>query len=438
MFTKQHRLRFLSHRLSKHNLNKLGRKTYLIHLIYSSLEGVLYGVFALNEFVFVKSMLGNPIQLGLLIQIQTIVLLISVFSSDYIKRTVNKKKFLMRIAIFTRVPLLLFFIFPAIPSGYIGGFFQILMLGIMFMYFSSMPLILPLLSIFLKNRYRPENLGKLFGKTNAVCKILSLFSTMVFGFLLDLNHYTFRFVYPAMGVLGILSIYILSQIKYTENLEYSSRSIFQSIQSSLQKMVSILRTNRPFLSFEMAFMLYGFTYLTAFSIIPILYVKELKMNYTEMAIYKNIPIIITILTSSRLGKLLGKIDPRKFSIYTYLIFGLSLVFFMLSVFFKQYFEIQGIRFYSLLLIASVLLGFFSSAMDNLWNVGSNYFSDANEVVNYQATHVSLTGLRGSIAPSVGIMIFGMMGYTGVFAFGILCLIIAIFVLHYSMGKYKIF
>ena len=89
------------------SLNKIEKNTFSLHLMYSILEGIIAGVLVMNEFVFIKSLHGSNILLGLLFQFSIIVFIFSVLFNEIIKRTVNKGK-LLRITVFlTRLPLFL-------------------------------------------------------------------------------------------------------------------------------------------------------------------------------------------------------------------------------------------------------------------------------------------------------------------------------------------
>ena len=57
--------------------------TFKLHLIYSIIEGIILGVLALNEFVFVKSLKGSDFQLSILIQHR--------FSREYTDRKITNK-----------------------------------------------------------------------------------------------------------------------------------------------------------------------------------------------------------------------------------------------------------------------------------------------------------------------------------------------------------
>ncbi len=44
------------------------KKVFGLHLLYSVIEGVLFGVVALNEFVFIKTLNGTKMHLAILFQ----------------------------------------------------------------------------------------------------------------------------------------------------------------------------------------------------------------------------------------------------------------------------------------------------------------------------------------------------------------------------------
>jgi uncharacterized membrane protein YoaK (UPF0700 family) len=87
------------------------RKIFGLHILYSIIEGVLFGVMVLNEFVFVKSLKGTEMQLAILFQASVIVFVFTIVIHELLKR--YKKKTILRMtALITRLPLLLMIFFP--------------------------------------------------------------------------------------------------------------------------------------------------------------------------------------------------------------------------------------------------------------------------------------------------------------------------------------
>ena len=60
-------------------LNEDEKKTFRLHLIYSILDGIVIGILALNEFVFIKSIKGSDYQLGFLFQFSVLVFVFLIF-----------------------------------------------------------------------------------------------------------------------------------------------------------------------------------------------------------------------------------------------------------------------------------------------------------------------------------------------------------------------
>jgi len=94
------------------NISSNERRAFLFHFIYSLIEGIISGILVLNEFVFLKSLNGSPYQVGLLFQFSMVVLLFAIFINEVLRRVNNKKGLLRKVAVVTRLPLLLLLFFP--------------------------------------------------------------------------------------------------------------------------------------------------------------------------------------------------------------------------------------------------------------------------------------------------------------------------------------
>ncbi|MFC2128397.1 MFS transporter [Bacteroidota bacterium] len=425
--------------LKKLNLGKEEKITFKIHFVYSIIEGIIAGVLALNEFVLIKSLKGTDYQIGILFQLSVIVLIISIVFNELLKNFKNKKKLLRIIGIITRMPLVLLIFFPkdmAILAN--SSTYQIFFLAVFLIYFLANPFIFPTINLFLKNSYQHSNFGKLYSWSTTANKVVMLVATLLFGILLDYDNYAYVYVYPSLAVLGIISIFLLSRIKFKSNEDViKKQSIKYSIIDSGKNMLRIIKTNKPYRDFEIGFMLYGFAWMTTVAVITIFFDKVLHLNYSSVAFYKNSYNIIAIFLLPVFGKLIGKIDPRKFAIYTFLFLLLHLFFLALTQFFSFNFEFLGIKVYYSLIVAYISYGLFAATMALLWFIGSAYFCKDKEAAHYQSIHLTLTGVRGLFAPLLGVLFYKLIGFTGAFLIGILFLAIAMFIMYLSMKRDKI-
>jgi len=424
----------------KLTLNDLENKTLRLHVGYSLIEGFIVGILALNEFVFIKSLKGNNYQLGLLFQFSVILYVFLIFLNEILKRVKDKKKLLRYTALFTRLPLILLVFFPRSSEGIASEpFFHILFLAIFFVYYAGMPIIYPNINLFLKNAYRNEHFGRLYGYATALNKTVMLIVTLLYGILLDIDNFAFTYVFPIVAIMGVLSVYLLSMIDCKEDplQTYVKESFVESVKKSFSNMFTILKNNKPYLHFEAGFMIYGFAFMISVTVITIYFDKALHLNYSSVAFYKNIYNIIAIALLPFFSKLIDKIDPRKFAVITFssiLLFILSLA---LTDFFPQHVELFGIKLYYTMIPYLIFQSIFAATMSLLWSIGSAYFCKSSQAGDYQSIHLSLTGLRAVFAPTSGVIIYELFGFFTTFMLAIAALLIAISLMLWSYRSDKV-
>ena len=422
--------------VNKLNLESNEIKTFRLHISYSILEGIIVGILVLNQFVFIKSLNGSSYLLGILFQFSVIAFIFLIFFNEFISRTNNKKKMLRTMSFITRLPLIVFLFFPTNIAGIIGNqTYNYIFLLVFLIFYLSDPIIFPTTNLLLKNNYRHKNFGKLYGYSMTIKNIIALVTTFIYGFLLDLDNYVFVYVFPIMGILGIISIFLLSNIRFEETGKDTVKIGFlSSIFKSFMNMKDIIKTDKSFRDFEIGFMLYGFSFMITVTIITLFFDKVLNLNYSSVAFYKNAYLIVAIILTPFFGRLIGKIDPRKFAIFTFIAMLLSIFGLILTDLFPYNFEFFGIKFYWMLMTYVSFYGIFTATMVLLWHIGSAYFCKDNEADMYQSVHLSATGVRGLFAPIVGVIIYEMIGFLGTFFIAIGVLFIAILVMARSYKK----
>ena len=416
------------------NLSPNERRTFFLHLAYSFLNGVILGVLALNEFVFIKSLHGSNFQLGFLFQFSVVVYTFLFVLHEFLKRIANKKRLLQIVGIITHLPMVLLAFFPhAAPSP----IYHYLFLGVFFIYYMGWPVILPLINLFLKNSYTHGHFSTLFSYATSVNKGTMLVVTFGYGMLLDLDNYVFTWIFPWVSLLGIGAIYLLTRIEYRQvppPAELLSRGVRASIGRSMRNMADILKFNTSYRHFEIGFMLYGIAFMISVTVILLFFDDVLHLNYASVAFYKNGYNVVAILLLPLCGRLLGKLDPRIFAGITYLTMFLYIVSVAVTQFLPFNFEIWGVRIYYLLLPYMVFNGGFVAGMSLLWSIGSAYFCRDEETADYQSLHLSLVGVRALFAPLAGVWFYEMIGFTKTFAIAAGLLVMAMGVMVWSYRK----
>lgn len=419
-------------------LNERERKAFLLHMLFSLIEGAIKGVLVLNEFVFLKSLKGSDYQVGFLFQFSVVVFIFLIFINEFIRRIPYKRKVLRYTGIITRIPLLFLAFFPqSIDVVTSSEIYHIIFLGVFLIFFSYQPIVFPIINLLLKQNYREENFGKLYSYGQTIHKVTMLIVTLFYGLLLDADHFAFTYIWPVMGVLGIFSIYMLSLIDYTPTIKKEAPKPFiENIKTSIFSMLDILKNHKAYLHFELSFLFYGFAFMSSATVITIYFEKELSLTYSSMAFYKNSYNILAILLLPFFGKLISRLDPRRYGMITYSSILLYILFAAITQFFPEYRTIMGIDIYFMLIGFVIFQGIFAASMPLLWNIGSAYFCSKEDADSYQAVHLSLTGLRALFAPLLGVFFYQNFGFTITFVIGIISLAIAIAIMRYSEKNVK--
>ncbi len=418
------------------HLNSSEKKTFKLHLFYSSIDGLARGALILNEFIFIKSLKGSNVQLAFLFQFSMVVFLFAMLANEIMRRYPNRKKLLRTVGIMTRLPLVIFSIFPAVSEDNgLSPNFHILFLGVFLLFYTSQIAVVPSINQYLKGNYRHENFGKLFGYSTTINKVLTMVSTFTVGILLDFDPNSYRIFYPMVGILGVVSIFQLTKIDFKQKLDPVVKPMGKALGDSFKRIFNILKNNKPFRHLELGFILYGFAWMSTHAVITIFYKEALDLNYSSVSFYNNAFNLVAIAVLPIFGKLIGKRDPRRFGILTFCSLMLFIVFTALSQYIPGYTEVLGIKMYHMLLIAVIFNGLFMGSMPLLWGIGSSYFCEPHEAADYQSVHLFLTGARALFAPIIGIQLYELFGFSITYAVGVIFLTLAILLMIYSQKRY---
>jgi hypothetical protein len=409
------------------------KRTFRLHLWYTIFDNFVLGVLALNEFVFLRSVNGTSLQLSFLFQFSVVVFLLLIFTSAWLSRVSDKPRLVRRAGIITRAPLALLLFFPHSEAAMLSNsWYHIAFLLIFFIYYLGNPVLFPTINLLLKKNYRHEHFSRLYSYSTLWGKVVMLVVVFLYGVLLDYDKYAYTWVFFLAAMAGVAAVILLSRIPYEAvpgNIPQSG--ILDSVRESIARMRSIMKQNTPFRHFELGFMFYGFGFMSTVTVITIFFEKELSMNYFTMATYKNSYNIIALFLIPFFGRVLGRIDPRKFGAITFA----SVMCYLLSLVLANYFPQKIVfgnfsLFYSLipyLLFHSI----FAATMSLLWSIGSAYFCTPDEAGDYQSVHLFLTAFRSLFAPLLGVLFYQKFGFVFTFAMGAAMLAMAVVVMIWS-------
>lgn len=357
----------------------------------------------LQDVILKKSLLATDFEVTLLIFLTSSAFLFSIYGTEIINRSNNESRTIIVMAVFSRLFLFM------IPFFETPGFFVFCIAAMSY----TDSLIKPAWNTVFKHNYTPEKRSQLYSYASSLYTILVLIITTILGYLLDINYELYKIFYPLAGLFDILAYINLAKMISIGNIaNHHSHKFTGKITATLLKdiiilpvrnMLRIFRENKPFFRFEINFFVYGLAFMIAMPAVPIFLVQTLQLDYAPISIAKGLVFYSsTILFTPLMGKVHGTGNPTRFCGYLFL----ALILYPLLMLSIKYFGIQD-HIISPEIILYFTYFFFGAVMSGVtlsWNLSSIYYAPSMQVANYQAVHITLTGIRGSFAPFIGYLI----------------------------------
>lgn len=379
----------------------LEKKTFTLHLISQFFNGITLGAFLLQDIILKKSLGGSDYQVMLLSLLVSSAFLVSIYGSELINRSTNRPRLILYLGIAAKFFLI---IIPLFNNQY----FYIICIAIA-AYIDSM--LLPVWNVVFKHNYREENRSKLYSYAATLQTILILIVTTVFGFYLDLDNNLYKIIFPIAGLCGILVYFCLARMLALSDVEQADKEDKQKMHISFKLIKDILalpyrsiirtfKANPSFMRFEAYFFLYGMAFMVLSPVIPVFLVDNLKLSYTPISFAKGLIFhSALILFTPLMGRFHGTRNVNTFCGFAFTVLSL----FPLMLVSSEYFSgLAGIE--TTVYISFFVFGFAMSGVSLAWALSSIHYAPKNEVGNYQAVHVTLTGVRGIFSPALGYIV----------------------------------
>lgn len=251
--------------------------------------------------------------------------------------------------------------------------------------------------------------GKLFAMLSVLSRMSAVVAAKASGWLLDADFRWLRVLFPIAGVCGLFEHWTLSRIHWHRDGRPKVRtwggltSALAASAAAWRETGRILREDRAFFVYEIAFLLYGCGFLMSYPLIAIFAVHDLRLKYSEwtsaIGLWQQLAYAVTILAFGRALDRFGVVKT------TAAAFALLTVFFALMPFVGTPGELN----------ACFLLFGITMALVNLgWTLGPIAFAPSGQARSYTTVHVLFVGIRSVIAPFLGWWLSTRIGIPSVF------------------------
>jgi hypothetical protein len=230
--------------------------------------------------------------------------------------------------------------------------------------------------------------------------IIAAFSALV-GFTLDWSESSYRFGFPlaAAAVYAASVVYRRSRVRRHGHLirrELADSQLGEA-RSSLKLFRKVLRDDRDFRRYMGGMLIFGSGNLMVIPMLVIVLNEQFTMaRFAQVMITSSIPLVFLCFFIRSWARLLDGSHIFAYrAVHSWLYVSAILVFSLACVLGKSW----------LLWPGSILLGVANAGGHLGWNLGHNDFSNDAWASLYMAIHVTLTGIRGLIAPLVGVSVY---------------------------------
>ncbi len=390
------------------------KNTFRLHLIAQVFTGMAFGILMLQDVILKKSLLASDFQVTLLIFLTSSAFLFSIYGPEIINRSNNQSRMIIFMAVFSRFFLLIiplfetpvFFIFCIAAMSYTDS------------------LIKPAWNAVFKHNYTRERRSSLYSYASSLYTIVTLLVTTLLGYLLDIDFRLYKILFPVAGLFDILAYINLAKMisigklnEHNSDNKFTGKISFGLFKDILilpvRNLLRIFRDNKPFSRFEIYFFLYGMAFMIASPAVPIFMVQTLHLDYSSISVARGLVFYTaTILFTPIMGRLHGTGNPTRFCGYLFL----ALILYPLLMLSIKYLGVDRniVSPDTLLYITFFFFGVFMSGITISWNLSSIYYAPSMEVANYQAVHITLTGVRGVFAPFIGYLILKLVSIEATF------------------------
>ncbi len=270
----------------------------------------------------------------------------------------------------------------------------------------------------MKEIYSDDYRGRAMGFVKMEMAIAAVFTAYLGGFLLD--HFSYRYIFPLGAVFGILSLAFFGRIKVKkENMRRQRKK--QGILP--REILEVFKKDRPFALFEMIFFMQGFAGLMIMPLFPIFLVDYLGISNTSMGKLVSLSSIFLIFSYLFWGHYLDKWGACR---------SLSLNFFLRSFVPICYFFASSIWY---IVPASIITGLTMGAQELSRIHFITNRAKSEDIPTYQGIDFTVMGLRGIIAPFLGVALMHWIGMKSVFIISFCLIVISSLVMFLSDRYY---
>lgn len=250
--------------------------------------------------------------------------------------------------------------------------------------------------------YPRANRADVAGRIATVQAIILASVGLGIGEMMDQNEEAFRWIYPVAASFGIIGAWIYSKMQVTGHTKILADERLQPELATMYpwKTIALLNEDRAFSKYMTCQFIFGLGNLMLTAPLVVVLANQFSFDYLgEILIVSTIPIILMPMSIPLWSKLLNRMHVIQFRAVHSWVFVISSICFGFSIFFGNTLGLW---------IAAAIRGVGFGGGVLAWNLGHQDFAPVEQSSRYMGLHVTLTGIRGLLAPALGMGLYTML------------------------------
>lgn len=273
-----------------------------------------------------------------------------------------------------------------------------------------------------KSNYPQSHRAQIAGRIQSLSALLMLTVGAIVSLLFDRHAEYYRYVYPLIALVGVLSLIPLRRIRVRGERGELHRlharlalaaqdSRWARFRHGLAEASLILKRDPAFARYCTAQYLLGSANLMVDPVLTIFLTQTLALGYFgTYLLMEQIPTALALLTIAHWAPLFDRVGVLRFRVVNTAFWLLSFLLVTVALLFRQT-PLAGVATISMgvLVVGRIVSGVARGGGAIAWNLGHLHFAGEHDADLYMGIHVALTGLRGLIMAFVGTVAYKFCG-----------------------------
>ena len=260
----------------------------------------------------------------------------------------------------------------------------------------------PINADLLRSCYSQGVRGRVFGIIVAAQYLGVMLAGQGMGSWLDRDPNAYRYFLPLSAILFGVGLWMFARISATPTFGARSRPEVKTGEAwwaPLRDMGKILRTDKRFAAYEMAFMSYGVGWMICTALVPLIANDRLHLVYAEFAAATVVALQVTMIVMLvPMGRLVDRVGPVRLAAGSFLWLTIYPVGLLLAT------TKFGLGSFTVLYAMGMV------GVHLTWTLGPVFFApEPSRAPHYLAVHGTLVGIRGIVVQGIGVGLYSLTG-----------------------------